>query len=62
MSTGRTEQLERDSRTNDLQWRQLRELNDKIINLESDLRQARKYLDDQETRIRTLEHKGDRRP
>jgi hypothetical protein len=61
VSTSRTEQLERDAHTNDLQWKQLSELNNKLITLESETRQTRKYLDDQESRIRALEHHGERR-
>ena len=43
------------------QWEGLRALNDALIRLESDVEQNRRYIDDQEERIRALEHRGDRR-
>ena len=43
------------------QWERLRTLNDTLIRLQSDMEQNRRYIDDQEERIRALEHRGDRR-
>lgn len=49
------------NRTNNLQWERIRDLNDTVIALRTEQIQNRKYIDDQETRIRALEHRNDRR-
>ena len=49
------------NRTNSLQWERIRDLNDTVITLRTEQAQHRHYIDDQETRIRALEHRNDRR-
>ena len=49
------------NRTNTLQWERIRELNNTLIKLDAEHLQHRHYIDDQEVRIRALEHRGDRR-
>ena len=48
-------------RTNAAQWERLRTLNDTLIEFRTKHDNLRQDVDDQEVRIRALEHKGERR-
>lgn len=61
VNANHTDEVERNQSTNAKQWERLKELNDGLIKLESKMEQAVKYIDDQEDRIRALEHRGERR-
>lgn len=60
-NTNHNSELEDADRTNGKQWERIRELNDQSIRLHAEMEQTRRYIDDQEARIRVLEHKGERR-
>lgn len=47
-------------RINTAQWERIRALNDTLIKLDAEHDSHRKDIDDQEVRIRALEHRGDR--
>ena len=56
-----TDEVERNTSTNRVQWERLKELDERTIELRAEIKVLRRDVDDQEVRIRTLEHKGDRR-
>ena len=55
-----SESLE-NQRINQLQWEHIRSLNDTLIEVRTRQANIRRETDDQEGRIRALEHRGERR-
>ena len=49
------------NRANTAQWERIRTLNDQLIESRTEAKTLRRDVDDQEVRIRALEHRGDKR-
>ena len=51
----RSDETERNSATNRVQWERLKDLNDSLIEVRGDLKTLRRDVDDLETRARAIE-------
>lgn len=60
-NAGHQDEADDNKRTNTAQWERIRSLNDTIIEFRTKHDNLRQDVDDQEVRIRALEHKGERR-
>ena len=60
-STDNARSIEENRQINMVQWERLRALNDTLIQQTANIADIRKDIDDQEVRLRTLEHRGDAR-
>ena len=60
-NSNHTSDVEEQQRTNGKQWERIRELHDQLIRHQEQMDQNRKFIDDQEFRIRALEHRGEPR-
>lgn len=61
-NSNHSSEIEDTQRANAVQWERLRQLNDLSIEHKTILERLRRDLDDQETRLRALEHRGDKTP